>query len=135
MRTVSLIAISRSGCFDFGEFDALADDIADLAFDLLQHAGIGCAQRLLQLTDEDAIRDETMCLTRDALGTDLVGLFLFDVAGGCLRLEAGVGWQPGTIGELTIQASTDPLRSIAGSTSSPTLASIAASDQGAFPTK
>src|SRR5712671_4013162 len=35
----------------------------------------------------------------------------------------------------TIQASTGPLRSIAGSTSSPTLASIAASDHGAFPTK
>jgi hypothetical protein len=32
-----------------------------------------------------------------------------------------------------IQASTGPLRSIAGSTSSPTLASIAASDHGAFP--
>src|SRR5256714_11899647 len=65
------------------------------------------AQHLLQLTDEDAIHDETMRLTRDALGADLVGLFLFDVAAGCLRLEAGTGWQPGTIGELTILASTD----------------------------
>src|SRR5436189_25529 len=65
------------------------------------------AQHLLQLTDEDAIRDETMRLTRDALGADLVGLFLFDVAGGCLRLEAGVGWHPGNIGALTILASTD----------------------------
>src|SRR6267142_1731960 len=65
------------------------------------------AQQLLQLTDEDAIRDETMRLTRDALGADLVGLFLFDVAGGCLRLEAGTGWLPGTIGELTILAATD----------------------------
>ena len=34
-----------------------------------------------------------------------------------------------------IQASTGPLRSIAGSTNSLTLASIAASDHGAFPTK
>jgi hypothetical protein len=34
-----------------------------------------------------------------------------------------------------IHASTGPLRSIPGSTSSPTLASIAASDHGAFPTK
>src|SRR3989440_8162783 len=65
------------------------------------------AQHLLQLTDEDAIRDETMRLTRDALGADLVGLFLFDVAGGCLRLEAGVGWHPGHIRALTILASTD----------------------------
>ncbi|PYN24497.1 MAG: hypothetical protein DMD76_14900, partial [Candidatus Rokuibacteriota bacterium] len=65
------------------------------------------AQHLLQITDEDEIRDRTMRVTRDALGADLVGLFLFDVAGGCLRLEAGLGWQPGTIGALTIQASTD----------------------------
>ena len=65
------------------------------------------AQHLLQITDEDEIRDRTMRVTRDALGADLVGLFLFDVAGGCLRLEAGLGWQPGTIGALTILASTD----------------------------
>ena len=37
--------------FDFGEFDALADDIADLAFDLLQHARKGRAQGLLHLHD------------------------------------------------------------------------------------
>src|SRR5205809_1144663 len=65
------------------------------------------AQHLLQITDEDEIRDRTMRVTREALGADLVGLFLFDVAGGCLRLEAGLGWQPGTIGALTILASTD----------------------------
>src|SRR6267143_3028219 len=65
------------------------------------------AQHLLQITDEEAIRDETMRLTRDALGADLVGLFLFDAAAGCLRLEAGTGWLPGTIGELTILAATD----------------------------
>src|SRR5437762_734877 len=47
------------------------------------------AQHLLQITDEDEIRDRTMRVTRDALGADLVGLFLFDVAGGCLRLEEG----------------------------------------------
>ncbi|PYN05257.1 MAG: hypothetical protein DME07_00595 [Candidatus Rokuibacteriota bacterium] len=65
------------------------------------------AQHLLQITAEDELRDETMRLTRDALGADAVGLFLFDVAGGCLRLEAGVGWQPGTIGALTILPTTD----------------------------
>src|SRR5437899_493198 len=48
-----------------------------------------------------------MRVPRAALGADLVGLFLFDVAGGCQRLEAGLGWQPGTIGALTILASTD----------------------------
>src|SRR5207249_7874009 len=65
------------------------------------------AQRLLQNTSEQSIRDETMRLTREALGADLVGLFLYDGAGGCLRLEAGVGWQTGTIGALTISPSTD----------------------------
>jgi signal transduction histidine kinase/CheY-like chemotaxis protein len=65
------------------------------------------AQHLLRLTDEAEIRDETMRLTHDALGADLVGLFLFDVARGCLRLEAGLGWQSGTIGALTILPSTD----------------------------
>jgi GAF domain-containing protein len=68
------------------------------------------AQHLLQITDEEAIRDETMRLTRDALGADLVGLFLFDAAAGCLRLEAGVGWQPGTIGALTTQPTADSSR-------------------------
>src|SRR5213594_3158392 len=65
------------------------------------------AQHLLQITGEDEIRDRTMRLTRDALGADAVGLFQFDVAGACLRLEAGVGWQPGTIGALTILPSAD----------------------------
>src|SRR5205823_1286026 len=65
------------------------------------------AQHLLQITDEAEIRDATMRLTRDALGADVVGLFLFDAACGCLRLGAGVGWQPGTIGALTILPSPD----------------------------
>ena len=37
--------------FDFGEFDAFADDIADLALDLLQHARKRRAQGLLHLHD------------------------------------------------------------------------------------
>src|SRR5439155_4342914 len=48
MRTVSVMV----GCrLDFGEFDALADDVADLAFQLLQHAGKRRAQGLLHLHD------------------------------------------------------------------------------------
>src|ERR1700752_1973313 len=51
-----------------------------------------------------------MRLTRDALGADIVGLFLLDSATGeCLRLEAGLGWQPGTVGVLTTLPSTDSL--------------------------
>src|SRR3954471_10694383 len=47
MRTLSLI--SFSGRLDHGELDALLDDVADLAFDGFQHAGIGRTQRLLHL--------------------------------------------------------------------------------------
>src|SRR5882757_950152 len=49
MRTFSLIPASGNRRFDFGELDAFADDIADLALDLLQHARIGRAQRLFHL--------------------------------------------------------------------------------------
>src|SRR5205807_3639238 len=48
MRTASL---TSGGLLDFGEFDALADDVADPAFELLQDAGIRCAKRLLHLHD------------------------------------------------------------------------------------
>src|SRR5437868_7648710 len=48
MRTASL---TSGGLLDFGEFDTLADDVADLAFELLQHAGIRCAKRPLHLHD------------------------------------------------------------------------------------
>src|SRR3984893_4251388 len=49
MRTKSLMLISRSCRFDFGEFDAFLHDIADLAFYRLQHAGEWRAQGLLHL--------------------------------------------------------------------------------------
>src|SRR5207248_9493504 len=65
------------------------------------------AQRLLETTDEPAIIEATMRLTRDALSADVVGLFRFDAASGQLRLDAGLGWQTGTIGALTILPSTD----------------------------
>jgi signal transduction histidine kinase len=68
------------------------------------------AQHLLTVTDEHDIRGTTMRLTRDALGADVVGLFLHDVdAGESLRLEAGLGWQVGTVGTLTMPPSTDSL--------------------------
>ena len=51
---------------DLGEFDALADDVADLAFDLLQHAGIRRAQGLLHLHDFEG-EDRRALLERRAL--------------------------------------------------------------------
>ncbi len=65
------------------------------------------AQHLLQITDEDEIRSETVRVTRAALGADHVGLFLSDPADGCLRLTAGLGWQPDFVGVLTIPPSSD----------------------------
>src|SRR5216110_369113 len=60
------------------------------------------AQRLLETTDEPAIVEATMQLTRNALSADIVGLFRFDAATGQLRLDAGLGWQSGIVGALTL---------------------------------
>src|ERR1700730_2438217 len=49
MRTWSLISILSTCRLDFGEFDTLADDITDLAFDHLKHAGERRAQGLFHL--------------------------------------------------------------------------------------
>ena len=65
------------------------------------------AQRLLETTDERAIQAVTMRLTRETLGADLAGLFMLDAGAGHLRLDAGLGWQPGTIGTLTILPTSD----------------------------
>ena len=63
MWTRSLMTRCR---FDFGKFDAFADDIADLAFDLLQHARIGRAQGLLHLHDFER-QDRSALFQRRAL--------------------------------------------------------------------
>src|SRR5882724_12899164 len=49
MRTRSLISNLSACRLDFGELDALADDITDLAFDHLQHSGKRRAQGLFHL--------------------------------------------------------------------------------------
>src|SRR5436309_458333 len=54
-----------------------------------------------------AIGEATMQLTRNALSADVVGLFRFDAATGQLRLDAGLGWQSGIVGALTILPSDD----------------------------
>src|SRR4051794_4533995 len=66
MRTGSLMPPSLAQWFDFGEFDALADDVADLAFDGLQHARKGRAQGLLHLHDFEG-QDRSALLERIAL--------------------------------------------------------------------
>src|SRR3989441_450675 len=65
------------------------------------------SQRLLQATGEEAIRQDALRLTRELLGADCVGLFVFDARAACLRLEAGLGWGSGPTGAVTIAASAD----------------------------
>jgi len=62
-------------------------------------------QRLLEATGEETILQDAVGTTRDLLGAECVGVFLFDPKANCLRLDAGVGWQPGTVGTVTIAPS------------------------------
>jgi signal transduction histidine kinase len=64
-------------------------------------------ERLLEATDEEQILQDAVRTTRDLLGAECVGVFLFDAATNDLRLEAGVGWQPGTVGTVTISPSNE----------------------------
>jgi signal transduction histidine kinase/BarA-like signal transduction histidine kinase len=65
------------------------------------------SQRLLEATAEEPIRRDAIGLIRALLGADCVGLFLLDTRAACLRLEAGLGWKPGTVGAVTITPSAD----------------------------
>ena len=65
------------------------------------------SQRLLEATGEEAIRRDALQLTRELLGADSVGLFVFDARVACLRLEAGLGWRSDTVGAVNITPSAD----------------------------
>src|SRR6185369_13139324 len=62
-------------------------------------------QRLLEANEEGPILQDAVRTARDLLGAECVGVFLFDPKTSCLRLDAGIGWQPGTIGNVTIAPS------------------------------
>jgi signal transduction histidine kinase len=64
-------------------------------------------QRLLEATDEESILQDTVRTARDLLSAECVGVFLADATANLLRLEAGVGWQPGTVGTVTITPSNE----------------------------
>jgi signal transduction histidine kinase len=64
-------------------------------------------QRLLEANDEAQILQDAVRTTHDLLGAECVGVFLFDAKTNCLRLDAGVGWQPGTIGTVMITPSNE----------------------------
>jgi signal transduction histidine kinase len=59
-------------------------------------------QRLLEATDERAILRDAAGVTKALLDADYVGIFWHDAKADCLRLDAGLGWQPGTVGVVTL---------------------------------
>src|SRR2546426_981921 len=67
-------------------------------------------QRLLEATDEGAILSDAVSVTRALLDADCVGIFWHDAKADWLRLAAGLGWQPGTVGVATVP----PAESLAG---------------------
>jgi signal transduction histidine kinase/ActR/RegA family two-component response regulator len=60
-------------------------------------------QRLLEATDEPAILRDTASVTTALLDADCVGIFRHDAKADWLRLDAGLGWQPETVGVVTLQ--------------------------------
>jgi signal transduction histidine kinase len=64
-------------------------------------------QRLLEATEEERILQDAVRTTRDLLRAECVGVFLYDPDASGLRLEAGVGWRPGTVGSVTITPSNE----------------------------
>ena len=64
-------------------------------------------QRLLAATEEERILEDAVHTARDLLSAECVGIFLFDGASHVLRLEAGVGWQPGMVGTVSVTPSHD----------------------------
>src|SRR5204863_185677 len=67
-------------------------------------------QRLLEATDEAWILRDAASVTKSLLDADCVGIFRHDAKADWLRLDAGLGWQPGTVGVATVP----PAESLAG---------------------
>jgi signal transduction histidine kinase/CheY-like chemotaxis protein len=59
-------------------------------------------QRLLEAIDEPAILRDAASVTKALLEADCVGIFRHDAKADWLRLDAGLGWQPGTVGVVTV---------------------------------
>ena len=65
------------------------------------------AQRLLEATGEEAIHAASVNFTTTLLGADLAALFISDPKAGDLRLTAGVGWESGIVGSVTVAPSNE----------------------------
>jgi signal transduction histidine kinase/ActR/RegA family two-component response regulator len=65
------------------------------------------AQRLLEATGEESIRTAAVRFTMSLLGAEYVALFIADPKAGDLRLESGLGWGPGVVGEVAVTPSNE----------------------------
>jgi PAS domain S-box-containing protein len=61
-------------------------------------------ERALKSEDLDDILHEACRLVGEALGTDLAKVMELQADGITLKVRAGVGWKPGVVGEVTVQA-------------------------------
>ena len=64
----------------------------------------------LKSHDLGEILTEACRFVGDALGTDLAKIVKLQDDGHTLLVRAGVGWKPGVVGKVTIQAGTIPRR-------------------------
>jgi len=58
--------------------------------------------RLLEAPDEAAILRDAASVTTALLGADCVGILRHDATADYLRLDAGLGWKPGSVGVATV---------------------------------
>jgi len=89
--TLASVAIENARSFDHLALKAQHDAA-------LQDFG----RRLLEATDEAAILRDAASVTQALLGADCVGIFRHDAKADWFRLDAGLGWQPGTVGVATV---------------------------------
>ena len=64
-------------------------------------------QRLLQATSERDILADAVRTTRELVDADAAAVYLADPKAGVLKLEAGLGWESGIVGSVTVPASAE----------------------------
>jgi PAS domain S-box-containing protein len=79
-----------------------------LALRLRQQAGLAwLGQQALAEMDLDALLDEALALVKRTLEVDLVKIQELEPGGQELLLRAGLGWQPGAVGQARVNAGVD----------------------------
>jgi signal transduction histidine kinase/ActR/RegA family two-component response regulator len=63
------------------------------------------AQRVLEATSEEEIREASVRFTQTLLSADYIALFISDSKAGELRLVSGLGWGPGVVGTVAVAPS------------------------------